>query len=44
MKTFLMIGWLLFVLPVAGQQEERVISLEEAIRLAQEQSLDAMVA
>ena len=21
MKTFLMIGWLLFVLPVAGQQE-----------------------
>ena len=44
MKTFLMIGWLLFVLSVAGQQEERVISLEEAIRLAQEQSLDAMVA
>lgn len=44
MKIFLMIGWLLSVLPAFGQQEQKVVSLGEAIRLAQEQSLDAMVA
>ena len=41
----LFIWWcLLVVLPVAAQQEQKVVSLEEAIRLAREQSLDAMVA
>ena len=29
---------------VTAQQEQKVVSLEEAIRLAREQSLDAMVA
>ena len=41
----LVIWWcLLIVLPVAAQQEQKVVSLGEAIRLAREQSLDAMVA
>ena len=41
----LFIWWcLLSVLPVAAQQEQKVVSLGEAIRLAREQSLDAMVA
>ena len=41
----LFIWWcLLIVLPVAAQQEQKVVSLGEAIRLAREQSLDAMVA
>lgn len=44
MRMIFMIGWLLFVVPAVGQQEQRVISLEEAIRLAREQSLDALVA
>ena len=41
----LFIWWcLLIVLPVVAQQEQKVVSLGEAIRLAREQSLDAMVA
>ena len=41
----LFVWWcLLIVLPVAAQQEQKVVSLGEAIRLAREQSLDAMVA
>ncbi|MFR5659091.1 MAG: TolC family protein [Butyricimonas faecihominis] len=45
MMKGLLIWWcLLVVLPVVAQQEQKVVSLEEAIRLAREQSLDAMVA
>ena len=41
----LFIWWcLLSVLPVAAQQEQKVVSLGDAISLAREQSLDAMVA
>lgn len=44
MKEFLTIGCLLLMLPVFGQQEQKLITLEEAIRLARSQSLDAMMA
>ena len=44
MKEFLTIGCLLLMFPVFGQQEQKLITLEEAIRLARSQSLDAMMA